>query len=532
MKNILKSFIAALVAFSFFSCTKADEEKYISTDILAIDQLAAYEIETVEVQITSNVNWIMELPNWVMSSMECGSGDAKITLSFKDNMNESARTGTIRISGGGSYDGNGVAHTITVSQNAYDVTEYLQYLETCEVLGGIPDEAEFAQFIRAANLGYPLRRWTDAATGEILLMSDIDLTNTSVDWQFALNKTNVSNTANGCTPNNNNKFTGKFNGQNHKITGFNPSVKLQNSDSFGLFNVAEGASIRNLILSGAMNVYATGQSDVGMLVGTAKNVTVENVTVSGTIASTGISVTDERFCIGGVCGFAYGTAASPTVFDHCTSEIAVQAVGGKNVKYGATAAMYGGIVGFATGPNAAGEFVKICNCENNGDMTVTLGRCSGIVATAYAGVTIQDCVNNGSQANAIANGRLGNITCFLAKNGKVTDCVNNGDLETTNEFYSGTIGGLVALIQDSNAEISGGGNYGALRTYDTAANYGMIVSYIDTFKKIEDVKVGGELWINGEQVEMNETNYMDYFGKHSSDANKSKVTGCTFVPVE
>jgi len=34
------------------------------------------------------------------------------------------------------------------------------------------------------------------------------------------------------------------------------------------------------------------------------------------------------------------------------------------------------------------------------------------------------------------------------------------------------------------------------------------------------------------RVEMNGTNFMDYFGKHSSDENKSKVTGCTFVQVE
>ena len=67
---------------------------------------------------------------------------------------------------------------------------------------------------------------------------------------------------------------------------------------------------------------------------------------------------------------------------------------------------------------------------------------------------------------------------------------------------------------------------------DAASNYGQIVSYIDKFKEIENVEVGGELWINGEQVEMNGTNFMDYFGKNPSEANKSKVTGCTFVPVE
>ena len=55
---------------------------------------------------------------------------------------------------------------------------------------------------------------------------------------------------------------------------------------------------------------------------------------------------------------------------------------------------------------------------------------------------------------------------------------------------------------------------------------------IDKFKEREDVKVRGELWINGEQVEVNGTNFMDHFGEHSSEANKAKVTGCTFVPVE
>ena len=67
---------------------------------------------------------------------------------------------------------------------------------------------------------------------------------------------------------------------------------------------------------------------------------------------------------------------------------------------------------------------------------------------------------------------------------------------------------------------------------DAASNYGLIVSYIDKFKEIKDVSVGGELWINGEQVEMNGNNYMDYFGVHSSEANKDKVKDCAFVPVE
>lgn len=63
---------------------------------------------------------------------------------------------------------------------------------------------------------------------------------------------------------------------------------------------------------------------------------------------------------------------------------------------------------------------------------------------------------------------------------------------------------------------------------DAASNYGLIVSYIDKFKEREDVKVRGELWINGEQVEVNGTNFMDHFGVHSSEANKAY----TFVPVE
>ncbi len=525
MKNIFRSFSAILTVLALFSCTEAEEARFIESDTVSLD-IAAYGTGNLELSIRSNVNWILESPEWIRASTDFGRGDDLVTLSFKDNLNEEIRNGEIRISGGGALDGNGAVLAIPVSQKAYDVDEYLAYLDTCEVIGGIPDDAEFAAFIRAANLGYNLRRWT-GENGEVALLSDVDLTWSSVDWQVLVNKTNVTNSANSCDLNNQHKFTGVFDGQNHKITGFNPTVAMKNSDSFGLFTVAEGAVIKNLEVTGSVNVSASGQADAGMLVGTAKNVTISNVKVSGSIISAGTTKADERFAVGGLCGYAFGTADKPTVIENCVSDVVAQVTCGSNKKNGATGAMYGGIVAFATGPNEAGEFVRVSSCVNDGDMTVTLGRCSGLVATANAGVLIENSTNNGNQVNSIANGRLGNLVCYLAKNCSMVNCVNNGNMETTTT-YSGTVGGMVALIQNANASIVGGGNYGTIKTAPDLSYYGLIGANLHTFKEIKDVKVGGALWLGGQQVAITSGNFMDYIGKYT-DENKSMITGCSYV---
>ena len=378
---------------------------------------------------------------------------------------------------------------------------------------GIADAHDFLQFLNAVKGGEDLTSWMNE-NGEVVLAADIDLSGVYYDWMS--NVTSVTNSNNACTidvP----AFNGVFDGQNHKITGFNPYVQLTGNTTFGLFPVVSHGTIKNLELFGQMDISATGQADAGMLVGTAYNSTIQNVTVNGKIVSTGSTET-KRYALGGAVGFAFAQDSVNTVIENVVVNVEADAVGGNNAANGATAAMYGGIVGFSTAINAADQAIVIIkDCVNNCDMNVTLGRCSGIVPTANTGTTIQGCTNNGDQVNKIADGRLGNIVCNMSHYCNVIDCVNNGDLDATREGYKGTVGGLIALAGSANGcTISGGGNYGTIRTVGTAGTglkyVGLLWANHNNRIPTSGVVAGGKIIVDGIQREINESNYMEHIG--------------------
>lgn len=510
MKQIFKSIVALLCCGAIFaSCEQEAPKAEMSADLTSIE-VEAQNPEEVAVTLTANTSWLLTTPKWVTASATYGSGNTILIFTVEPNYkNETtstlSRKGEIKISGGGALTGKGVVITIPVTQEGYT------YVDPNPSLGGIPDAEEFVDFIKAANSGGPLKRWSND-NGDVVLLADIDLSNVTVDWQKIADDTDVTNSNNDCvitsTP-----FTGVFDGDNHKITGFNPTVKLGSNKTFGLFCAISGATIKNVELDGTMNISAEGQADAGMLVGTAYESTVRNVKVSGKIISTGTTVA-KRFALGGAVGFAMAKAAN-TVIEGATVNVEVEAVGGANTANGATCAMYGGVVGFSTANNAADNpIVIIKDCVNNGNMNVTLGRCSGIVATANTGTTIQGCTNNGDQINKIANGRLGNITCYFAHYCKMIDCVNNGDLDATAEGYKGTVGGLLALTGSDNClEIKGGGNYGTIKTLSTAGKYvGLLWANHNKKTPTSGLVASGRLFIDGVEVEINASNYMQYLG--------------------
>ena len=387
-------------------------------------------------------------------------------------------------------------------------------------LGGRTDAEEFAKFIVAANTGQSLKRWTNEATGEVLLLADIDLSGETIDWQALADATKTSNANNASlVVENTTPFEGVFNGDNHKITGFNPVVVLGANQTFGLFQVAHNATIKNVELSGTFNVTATDQADAGMLVGTAIHSTITNVKIGGKVVSAG-STAAKRFSIGGVCGYAYAgviseTEVGKTLIEGCVVNAEVEFDGGTNQANGATCAMYGGICGFATTPNAdAAHKVTIKNCVNNGNMNVKIGRCSGILATANTGVILEDVTNNGDQVNTVANGRLGNIVCNVSHYCTLKNCVNNGDLDATAEGYKGTAGGILALAGSATITgIEGGGNYGTIKTLNTAGKYvGLLWANHNNTIPTKDIVASGRIFIDGVEVAISEANYMEKVG--------------------
>ena len=512
MKQIFKSIVALLCCGAMFaSCEQEVPKAEMSADLTSIE-VEAQNPEEVAVTLKANTSWLLTTPKWVTASATYGSGDAILIFTVESNYkNETtstqSRKGEIQISGGGALTGKGVVITIPVTQQGYT------YVDPNPSLGGIPDVDEFVDFIKAANSGGPLKRWTND-NGDVVLLADIDLSNANIDWQKMADDTEVTNGNNSCevlgTP-----FTGVFDGDNHKITGFNPTVELGANKTFGLFCAVRGATIKNVELEGTMNISATGQADAGMLVGTAYNSTISNVKVNGSLVSTG-TTKSNRFSLGGICGYAFSENDVNTVIDGATVNVEVNAVGGTNLSNGGAGAMYGGIVGFATAVNAADKSIVIVkNCVNNGNMNVTLGRCSGIVATANTGTTMQDCTNNGNQVNKITDGRLGNIVCNMAHYTKMINCVNNGDIDATAEGYKGTVAGLLALTgSETCLEITGGGNYGTIRTVSTVGEKyrGLLWANHNRKTPTSGLIASGRLFIDGVEVEINASNYMQYLG--------------------
>ena len=508
------------------SCSKELEVvKTMTTDVNAVTDVAASNPAEISVALTTNVNWIVQTPEWITPSAVFGSGDAILTFKVGENyVNETTtvapRTGEIKISGGGSIDGVGVSACVTVSQLGYT------YVDPNAPIEQIPDAAEFIDFIKAINAGNKPTRWMND-NGEVTLSNDIDLSEFT-DWQQFVTATTNGNNGSKIDGN---AFSGVFNGNGYKITGFNPTVHLAANQTFGLFSAIKEGVVKNVVLEGNMNVTAEGQADAGMLVGTAYNSTIRNVKVSGKLVSTG-STASKRFSLGGVCGFAMAKEMINTVIEGATVDVEVDAVGGTNQANGATCAMYGGIVGFATAVNAAdNSIVIIKNCVNNGNMNVTLGRCSGICATMNTGTTLENCTNNGNQVNKIKDGRLGNIVCNMSHYCHLINCVNNGDIDATVEGYKGTVGGIFALAGSANGcTITGGANYGTIKTLSTAGTslkyVGLLWANHNNTIPTSGLIASGRIIIDGVEREINASNYMESIG---SIKYPDSVTDITWV---
>ena len=293
----------------------------------------------------------------------------------------------------------------------------------------------------------------------------------------------------------------------------------------------EGATVKNLTINGKMSISATGAGSAGMLAGAMISTTIENVKVNADVEFKG-TITSDRFATGGLIGFSYGTGDANSLIKDCIMTGNVNAVSGEgNVTNGATAVVYGGIAGFSTSPAESATVIE--GCENNGKITASLGRCSGIVATAHAGTTIKGCVNNADQVNTFDNGRIGNIVSVIGSNGRIEDCINNGNLTTTTAKT--TTGAIAALLNESHVVIKGGRNNGTVIGGNTST-IGLIAANFSKFSSVSGFTVSGKIGYykengNHEMQDLNEGTYMKFIGKITS-ANLAKVTDIKFEPAK
>ncbi len=379
-----------------------------------------------------------------------------------------------------------------------------------------------------------------AQKANVSLTADIDLSSVS-DWTPIGNVTSTGNTLTASTPSGP-VFTGTFDGANHTLSGFKANKVVQANQTWGLFGYVLDATIKDLKLTGVdITLQASGLADAGIVAGTLKNATVDNVSVSGKLDIKGSTDSGSRFTVGGIAGFVISQLANDqteATIKNCEVTLTVTADGGSNTLNNANSCHYGGIAGLTTNVSKDASHVHLEDCTNSGSITANIGRSSGIVAAANYGTLIVRCTNNADQISTMNNGRIGNITCILGGNGGITDCTNNGDVTTTKTNC--TSAGFVALLNDDTTFIKGGANNGSiLSAYATDSQgrtfRGLLVANFSKFSEVSGVAVSGNVGKydadgNHTWYEVTSENFIDdrYIG-HYTDANKSKIKNLTYT---
>lgn len=140
---------------------------------------------------------------------------------------------------------------------------------------------------------------TIAADSKVVLTADIDLIGTS--------KYPFDGIGSSAYP-----FSGQFNGQGHTV--YNINMPVYSGEGHGFFNYTENAEIRNVKLSGTVQISSTSSNpqDIGSVVGKIKGGSiVEDVISDMNIINTGVQAAQ----IGGIVGTMFGTSSK---INRCT----------------------------------------------------------------------------------------------------------------------------------------------------------------------------------------------------------------------
>lgn len=252
-------------------------------------------------------------------------------------------------------------------------------------------------------------------------------------------------------------FAGTFDGGGHRITG----LSITNySPHVGLFGYLRGASIKNLVLEGEINIANGTSGAAGTLAGTAESTVfgnievVANVSVSslqnvgGTVGATAGSCTFTgvratggvagKSAAGGILGEGTGT------FTNCT-------FGNQN----STSSVSGGssVGGIAGGLKSGGLLFE--NCENYAVIEAGGQNAGGIAG--YGGI-VNNCRNFGSILGD--GGYVGGIV-GRGSGSSVSDCGNSGTIVSRNSYAGGIAG---TGIKDINTCTNSGAVSGTSHT--------------------------------------------------------------------
>ena len=303
------------------------------------------------------------------------------------------------------------------------------YYKSCEVCGasskGQTGEATFTSgskadhdFPGSGTAEAPYRISTAAH-----LKQFCDAVNNGEYGAHAVLENNINLGGEAWTPigsNENNAYTGTFDGGGHTVSGLYVSLEFVRAKEAGLFGNTKNATIRNLTVSGSVSIDTLSASDrAGGIVGMAEGGTIENCgnlcTVRGSTA-------------GGIAGKTVNVTVSG-----CYN--------GGRISSGYDAA---GIVGYFGGGSG-----KIYDCYNVGTVHGQLTAGGIIIGAAGIGVAY-NCYNTATVTSGYAYGisyKVDAKNCFLLK-GATAD--SKATEKSAEEFADGTVLGLLKAGEHGN----------------------------------------------------------------------------------
>lgn len=255
-------------------------------------------------------------------------------------------------------------------------------------------------------------------------------------------------------------FKGQYDGYNHTLSGF--QITGENATSTGLFEYLEGATIKNLNITGST---VTGADAVGTLAGRIDDSSkIENCSLNKDAPDASCIVQGAN-AVGGLVAHLSGSASvqgcsingkiilatAPDKgsdnsnnqggiigYSQSNGQISGCTTGGtiifQNESAGKTGVARGGIIGQLNNKSAV-----IINCTNGASLETTMNDVGGIAGLVNLG-KINDCINIGKVSGAqCVGGIAGNIgsnsTTVL-----VSGCRNQAAITGSNSYVGGIIG--------------------------------------------------------------------------------------------
>ena len=346
----------------------------------------------------------------------------------------------------------------------------------------------------AISNGAELRYFADEVTnGEsfydkyIVITDDIylnDITNFN-EWSKDQGPQNIWEPIGG-------NFAGTLDGDGHSIIGVYINSDEDKTGFFRELSLNSIPTIKNIQLK---NIYVTGASQTGGIVGHATFLDCTNVTVTGKISG--------KNSVGGFVGDGVGRRVTgPINFVNCSNYASVE---GKENKIG-------GIIGNYSNSGSTNDKLLINNCRNSGSVSGNefvggLGGCF-IAETDSQGIVVSKSINEGTVSGySRIGGIIGEIDSDM-KTFEISQVCNFGNISATEGNAGGIVGvayvgwrlsqmdNLYNMGKVSGTVAGGLAGYGGTFTYGSLSiqnfyNLGEISGRSKSYEGIAEAEIAG-----------------------------------------